>query len=299
MGINYMTPVITAFDKNGNIDERGNENVYEFLINGGVDGIILMGSTGEFFSMTKQQKKQLIDIASNTIKNRTRFLVGTSSMYIDEIIELSNYAKVKGAEAVLIIPPYYFAPCNNDIYKFYDIIASSVNIDILLYNYPERTGYDITPEVTLKLINAHKNIVGYKDTTMDMQHTRELIKKIKKVHKNFQIYSGFDDNFIHNILSGGDGNISALSNIVPEITSAMVKAVKQNDFTKMQIFQRQVDELMDIYSFSQPFIMSIKKAMVLKGIKINDYCKQPFNKINNTQTEKLRLFMQKHNIIKK
>lgn len=111
---------------NGNIDVQGNKAVYDFLIEGGVDGIVLMGSTGEFFSMTDSQKRQLIDIATEYCKGRTKLLVGTSCMRADETIELANYALSKGAEAVMVIGPYYFSLADENIEAYYDEIAEKL-----------------------------------------------------------------------------------------------------------------------------------------------------------------------------
>lgn len=108
MKAKYITPVVTVMDKEGNPDMEGCGKVYEHLIQGGVDGILLMGSIGEFFALTMSQKKELIRYAVHKINHRTQLIVGTTSMIVDEIIELSRFAKQEGADAVIILPPYYF-----------------------------------------------------------------------------------------------------------------------------------------------------------------------------------------------
>ena len=157
--ISWMTPVVTVFHEDGTLDVEGNKAVYEHLIKGGVDGIVVMGSTGEFFSMPMEQKKELIRVAAETIKGRTRLLVGTSCMDYRETIELGNYAIDQGAEAVMIIPPYYFALSDASVEEYFDKVADGIHGDILIYNFPDRTGYDIKPQVTLNLARPHKDNV--------------------------------------------------------------------------------------------------------------------------------------------
>ena len=123
----FLTPVVTAFDQQGNLDIQANKNIWDHLINGGVDGLVIMGSTGEFFSMTKEQKIQLIDEVLTYTKGRIKVYIGTSCMREDETIELSNYALNSGAEAVMIIGPYYFSLSNESIIEYYDKIAKNIN----------------------------------------------------------------------------------------------------------------------------------------------------------------------------
>lgn len=283
----FLTPVVTAFDDQGNLDIQANKNIWEHLINGGVDGLVIMGSTGEFFSMTKEQKVQLIDEVLAYTKGRIKVYIGTSCMREDETIELSNYALNSGAEAVMIIGPYYFSLSDESIIDYYDKVAERINGNIILYNFPDRNGYDLSSEIVLKLLEKHKNIVGYKDTVVEMGHTRKLIREIKEEFPNFIILSGFDENFAHNILSGGDGCIGGLSNLCPELFAEWVKAVDNKDISEISRIQKIVDKMMDIYDIGKPFIPVIKKAMILRGLDIKDYSTTPFLQVNKEQTDKI------------
>ncbi|MBM7869691.1 4-hydroxy-tetrahydrodipicolinate synthase [Clostridium pascui] len=297
MKAKFLTPVVTAFDKDGNIDHQANKNVYDHLINGGVDGIVVMGSTGEFFTMTMEQKKELIKLAVEYINERTRVYIGTSCMSTDETIELSNYAHEVGAHAVMIISPYYFSLSRESIELFYDIVAERTKANIYLYNFPDRTGYDLTPEITLSLVRKHKNIVGYKDTVTVMGHTRQLIDVMHKEFPDFEVYSGFDENFAHNILCGGAGCIGGLSNLAPEICAAWVKAINAKDFEKVAEIQKIINEMMAIYDIGTPFIPIVKKAMILRGVEMQDYCTVPFIQANEEQTAKIKSLMENTKLI--
>ncbi|SJZ86627.1 dihydrodipicolinate synthase family protein [Garciella nitratireducens] len=294
----WLTPVVTAFDEKGNLDYQANKNIYDFLIDGGIDGIVVMGSTGEFFSMTIEQKKELIQLAVEYINKRVKVFIGTGGMSIDETIELSNYAHDMGADAVMVISPYYFPLSRESIELFYDKIAKGTRADIYIYNFPERTGYDITPEITLSLVRKHKNIVGYKDTVTEMRHTRALINLVCKEFPEFEVYSGFDENFAHNVLSGGVGAIGGLSNFAPEVCSEWVKAFNERDFEKVSKMQKRINEMMTIYDIGTPFIPIVKKAMKLRGIKMEDHSLPPFIQANEEQTAKIVELMEKLNLEK-
>ncbi|KLE14431.1 dihydrodipicolinate synthase family protein [Clostridium sp. C8] len=293
----FLTPVVTAFDSNGNIDIEANKNIWDHLIKGGIDGLVIMGSTGEFFSMTTNQKKQIIDEVVSYVNKRVKVYVGTSCMREDNTIELSNYALNAGADAVMIIGPYYFSLSNESIEEYYDKLAKEINGDILLYNFPDRNGYDVTPEITLNLVKKHKNIVGYKDTVTEMGHTRKLVTTLSKEFPEFMIFSGYDENFAHNIISGGAGCIGGLSNLYPEVFSKWVKAINSKDLEEVIKIQGIVDKMMNLYDIGKPFIPIIKRAMILRGIKMEDYCTPPFLMANELQEEKIKTIIKELNLI--
>ena len=272
---NFLTPVVTAFDANGNLDVQANKNVWDHLIKGGVDGLVIMGSTGEFFSMTTEQKKELIKLVVEYVNKRTKVYIGTSCMTVEDTVELSNFALEVGADAVMIISPYYFALSNESVEFFYDKVAGAVKGDIYLYNFPDRTGHDLTPEVTLNLLRKHKNIVGFKDTVSEMGHTRKLMTTVLDEFPDFVILSGFDENFVHNILCGGSGCIGGLSNLCPELFADWVKAIDAKNMEEVARIQKIVDKLMDLYSIGTPFIPIMKKAMMIRGVEMQDYCTKP------------------------
>lgn len=294
MKANYITPAVTVFHKDGTINFEETGKVYEHLIKGGVDGILIMGSIGEFFALTMEQKKELIHFAAEKIAHRVRLLAGTTSMVFDEIIELSKYAKETGTDGVIILPPYYFPISETGLETYYGKIAELLpDQDIYLYNFPDRTGYDVTPQVTLNLVKKYPNIKGYKDTQAGMDHTRELIKLIKAVRPDFEIYSGFDDNFAHNVLAGGDGCIAGLSNVLPELTHGWVEAFVKEDLQKVQEIQQKIDILMEIYQVGKPFVPYIKAAMEEKGIIENAASSFPFPEVTAEDRKQINEIMQK------
>lgn len=285
--IHYMTPAVTPLLPTGDLDLNSCEKLYRHLIHGGVDGILILGSIGEFFGLTMWQKQRLISFAKKVIGDSVELIVGTTSMIFDEIVELSNFALSQGADAVMVIPPYYFHFTEDSIFEYYDQLASAINGNVYLYNFPDRTGYDITPSVVCRLAEKHANIIGIKDTLGGVDHTRELIKQVRSIRPDFRIYSGFDDNFAHNVLCGGNGCIAGLSNLYPELTSSWATALREGNWDKAREIQQVIDVLMDIYSVGKPFVPYIKEALVQKGIIDHNTATVPMPTVTDEQKKQI------------
>ena len=271
----YYCPIITCFDRDRNIDEAAQRSVYEHVMAGGIKGFIVMGSIGEFFSLSMAQKKQMVDIAADVCRGRAKIFVGCGSTRIDDTVELANYALEKGADAAIIVPPYYFALTPPELERWYDLCAERIGGPVFLYNYPGATGSDITPDVLVKLLRKHKNIVGLKDTVPGFPHTRSLIEAVRPKFPDFCVLQGFDDNFFHNMFSGGNGAISGLTNLYPEIFTTAVAAVEARDFDACERLQKKINKLFTLYGIMDPFHPLMKRAMMLRGLPIQPYCSEP------------------------
>lgn len=293
MKAKWITPVVTALDKQGHVDVEANLRIYDFLIENGMDGILIFGSIGEFFAIPMEEKRELLKKAIAHIKGRVTVYAGTCHMELDQCVEFSNYALEQGADGVMVISPYYFSLPDSGILNFYDRLAEGIKGDLLLYNFPDRTGHDLSADLIYALVSRHENIVGIKDTVSTMGHTRGIIQKVKKDYPNFQVFSGFDEFFGHNVLSGGDGCVAGLSNFAPEVASAYARAARADDLAGMVQCQQKVDSLMAIYDVAPQFIPIIKKAMVLRGIEMEPVCTQPLLEATQEETEKIREILAK------
>jgi len=288
----YITPVVTAFKPDGQLDKEANIKIWNNLIEGGITGIVIMGSTGEFFALRPEQKRELIELAEQHIKGRVMFYVGTGHMRLDDTVELSNFALSRGADGVMIIGPYYFSLSDECIELYFSEAAKAISGNIFLYNFPERTSYDLKPKIALKLLKKHSNITGYKDTVGAMAHTRELISTVRNGGSDdFIILSGKDENFAHTLLSGGNGCIGGLSNLFPELSGAWVKAVNQKDMDKVSAIQKVMDTINDVSAIGTPAIPVLKKAMILRGAEMHDTCQFPFISASNEQTAKAKALL--------
>ena len=275
MSAEYICPVLTAFHKDGSVDMEAMKALFDHLIEGGLDGIAIMGSSGEFYSMTLADAKAFAKASLAYLKGRIPVYVGTGRLTLEETVDLSSFALGCGADGVMVVGPYYIGTDSEGIFSYYDQVAEKLPGDILLYNYPDRTGFDITSDIVLRLLERHSNIVGYKDTMAAPSHIRELIRSVKSVYPEFRVYSGYDDNFTHVLLSGGNGCIAALSNLKPGLCAQWRDAWNREDLGKVAEIQRIIDGLMDFYTISTPFMPAMKYALQKIGFPILADCKLP------------------------
>lgn len=289
----YLVPTVVSFDEQGRLDRAGNEAVIEHLISGGVDGLLVMGSTGEFYSMTMDQKKELIDLAVWCVGHRVKLYFGTNCMRREDTIALSNYALEAGADGVMIIGPYYFALEDDALEAYYDDLCDNIHGTVFLYNYPERTGYDLKPEVALRLLRRHDNIKGFKDSHSQMGHTRQLLELTRAEYPEFEVYSGYDENLFHILLSGGDGCIGGLANLYPEVCSAFTAAINRQDIAACEKYQKIINCLMEFYTFGQPFMPLMKAAMRMRGVQVSEHCLSPLLLPTEEQKAKIMALMKK------
>ncbi|MFW6390046.1 MAG: dihydrodipicolinate synthase family protein, partial [Halanaerobiales bacterium] len=233
-----------------------------------------------------------------TVNNRVPVLIGTGSTVMDEVIKLTQYAEKEGADGAAVITPYFFQFKEKALYNFFAKIASNTSLPIYLYNFPARSGVNISPELALKLGKNYTNIVGIKDSVGSIGHTRDLIIKTKGELNEFTVYSGFDEYFIPNLITGGDGVVGGLTNIIPGIFSDLYKAYQDQDFNKISNFCNQISNLMKLYDISQPFIPAIKQAVaIVRNKEINCTCKEPITDLTHTQINRIEKILKNAEIV--
>ena len=192
----------------------------------------------------------------------------------------------------MIVGPYYFNLSDEAVELYFKEVARAVKGGIFLYNFPERTSYDLKPQVVLKLINKHSNIIGYKDTVGNWAHTRELIITVRdNGNEDFVIMTGNDANFMFTILTGGNGAIGATSNVYPELAGAWIKAMEDGDLEKAIAIQKVVDRIK--FGVDAFFIPVIKRAMMLRGVEMTDTCTFPFQSCTDEQVVIMKSFINK------
>jgi 4-hydroxy-tetrahydrodipicolinate synthase len=289
--IKYIAPTLTALHNAKEVDVESCLKLYDYLVNNGIDGIAVFGTSGEFPHISLAEKKKLIKAAAAQIKNRAEYVVGTGTMNADETIELSNFSFDCGADAVIIVSPYYYGMTDDSIFEYYSKVADEVKGNIYLYNFPDRTSYSIKPQTVLKLARAHSNIIGIKDTLPDMGHTVDIIKTVKPEFPEFAVFSAYDNNFVYNILSGGNGCVAILANIAPKLFSAWVKAAREKDFDTLACIQKKVDRLMDILWIYSPFLATTKAILKDKGLFAKDIMTFPYLSFPESKKQELRTFM--------
>ena len=295
--VQFLTPAVTPLDEQGKFDEAGAAALYDFLIEKGTGGILALGSMGEFFAFSMEEKKRIIRFAAQAIGHRVPFLVGPGGTALKEVLELGRFAVDAGADGLVVVPPYYFALGGDDVFAWFDALAGELPIPIYIYNFPDRTGYDIPVETVAALARRHKNMAGIKDTVHAFDHTRELIKAIKPFRPDFKVYSGYDDNLTRNAFSGGDGCIAGLGNAAVDVAHDWVEAVNSGDLEGIRTCQRKMDRVMSLYAIGPQFVPLMKEALRLRGVPILSKVTAPLPEVTPEQSEKLRALLEQEDML--
>ncbi|MDQ0199370.1 dihydrodipicolinate synthase family protein [Neobacillus ginsengisoli] len=283
-----IPPVSTIVHKDGRIDKKGMGNLIDFLINSKVDGLFFLGTGGEFSQMSVDFRKEVAEFATQYVNGQVPVLIGTGSTSTKETISLSLHAKEIGADGIIVINPYYWPLTEDHLFQHYAEIAESVDLPILLYNFPQLTGQDLSPEFVLKLVEAYPNIIGIKETVEAVGHTREMILKVKQRKPDFAVFSGYDDHFLNTLSLGGDGSIPATANFAPELSIGIYQAFKQGNYGKAIELHRKLAHLPLLYKLDSPFVGVVKEALCQRGIEVSTEVLAPARPLSDEKKEQVK-----------
>lgn len=220
-----MVALVTPMTNTGDIDEQALEALVAFHIENGTDAIVAVGTTGESATLSHKEHSYVVKRVVQLVNKRIPVIAGTGSNSTAEAIELTKAAMHDGADACLLVTPYYNKPPQEGLYQHYKKIAENVAIPQILYNVPGRTGCDLLPE-TVERLAVFSNIVGIKEATGNIERAREIMQRCGE---RMDVYSGDDATAMELILAGGKGNISVTANIAPAAMHAMCKAALAGD----------------------------------------------------------------------
>ena len=285
-----IVAIVTPF-KNGKVDEEALRELIEFQIINGTDGIVPCGTTGESPTLSHDEHDRVIEITIEAVKKRVPVIAGTGSNSTSEAMRLTKHAYDAGADGALIVAPYYNRPTQEGIYQHFKTIAESVNIPIIPYNIPSRTGVNIMPEMVAKLAKI-KNIVGIKEATGSIKQMSDVIDQCGE---DFAVLSG-DDVFTLPLMAiGGKGVISVASNVVPADMSALVDAIEAKDLNKAKALHKKMSKLFDVL-FVEVNPTPVKAALAMMS-KIQYEYRLPLCKMAEANYEKLRKVMVDYGLI--
>ncbi|OFY59674.1 MAG: 4-hydroxy-tetrahydrodipicolinate synthase [Bacteroidetes bacterium RBG_13_46_8] len=234
--------IVTPFRNDCSIDFKSLEKLVEHIITGGVDYVVVLGTTGEAVTLTKDEKKAVINFVTDTVDKRIPVVVGVGGNNTQEILNTINTADFDNIDAVLSVSPYYNKPSQTGIYLHFKTIATASPLPVIIYNVPGRTGSNITAETTLKLANDCKNIIAIKEASGSFA---QIMQIIRQKPKNFQVISGDDAITLPLIALGASGVISVVANAFPREFSAMVNHALKSEMAKAATLHYKLLELID------------------------------------------------------
>jgi 4-hydroxy-tetrahydrodipicolinate synthase len=273
--------IVTPFHADGNIDFNALEKLTEHLISGGVDYLVVLGTTGESVTLSKGEKIAVVNHLTDIVNKRVPIVLGLGGNNTQEIISSFNEFDFSEIEAILSVSPYYNKPSQEGICKHYQMIAGASPVPVILYNVPGRTGSNLTPETTLKLAQI-PNIIGIKEASGNLEQMMHIINKRPE---GFLVISGDDALTLPLIASGGDGVISVVANAFPGEYSDMVKYALEGDFKSARKNHYQLLNITGMF-FAEGNPGGIKSALKYMGI-MQDQVRLPLSNISSALDEKI------------
>ena len=255
--------IVTPMNADGSINYEAFGKLIDFQIENGIDSIIVCGTTGEASTMTHEEHLDTIKYCVDRVAKRVPVIAGTGSNCTETAVYLSVEAEKLGADAILVVTPYYNKATQKGLIKHFTTVAESVKVPMILYNIPGRTGCKMNPETIAYLAENVPNIVAVKDATGDISQTAKLAQLTKG---NIDIYSGNDDQVVPILSLGGKGVISVLSNIAPKETHDMVQSFLDGDVKKSLELQLKYLPLINAL-FSEVNPIPVKKALDFMGME--------------------------------
>lgn len=284
---NLMTAIVTPFDNNLEVDYETLQKLALKLIDNKTTGLVVCGTTGESPTLTKEEKLNIIKSVKEVVKGRVPVIAGAGTYSTKETVNLSKAAEDSGADALLIVNPYYNKPDQRGLYEHFKSVANAVSLPLILYNHPGRTGVSIEPD-TMKELAKIDNIAAVKDSSGNL----ELICQYRRVTPdNFKIFSG--DDFLNLSISclGGSGAVSVASHIAGNEISEMFSAIDSGDLTRAREIHYSLIDLFKVL-FCAPSPGPTKLALELTGFHVGGV-RLPLTELNKDSYNKVKNVMER------
>ncbi len=279
-----IPPIITPFTEEGKFNEPVFRQMINFLINEGVHGIFPLGTTGEFYAFSNEEARHIFKVAVEEAGGRVPVYAGANHITTRGVIELIKIAEETGCDAVSVLTPMFISQTQDEIYKYYEQIAASTKLPIIIYNNKPKTNVTVEPATVAKLALID-NIIGVKDSTGDFTNTEEYLR-LTKDNNNFSVLLGRDTLIYAGLCYGASGAIASCANIAPRITADIYDKYVEGDLKGALEAQYKLAPLR-IATNMGTFPAVIKEGLVMRGYNVGK-CLDPIAELNQDQKEKLR-----------
>ncbi len=284
-----IVPLVTPLIDNNTIDIEGFKKLIEHTISGGVHGIFVLGTTGEFASISYKLREELIEQTCKIVNGRVPVLVGIADSSFPESVNLANKAAENGADAVVLTPPYYFRLGQTELLEYLKHIMSQIPLPLFLYNMPAQTKISFAPE-TVKKISEIPGVVGIKDSSADLPYFKQVQYALKD-KKDFTFMVGPEEIMSDFVLAGGHGGVNGGANMFPKLYVNLYNASVNRDFEKIKELQQKVIQISStIYkvgNYNSSFLKGVKCALSVMGI-CSDFMAEPFHRFREPERMKIK-----------
>lgn len=279
-----IAPLLTPMNADETINEKELRNQVSHKIEKGIHGVFPLGTNGEAYALSLEEKIRVIEVVVDEVKGRVPVYAGTGCISTKDTIELSKKAKEIGADVLSIVTPWYAAASQDEIYSHFKEVAEAVDLPIVLYNIPARTGKTITPE-TVEKLSKIPNIVGVKDSSGDFENMLKYIEKTR-YRKDFAVLSGNDSLILWCLLAGGRGGIAGCANVFPSTMASIYDTFVAGDLEKARDIQDSIRSFRDCFKFGNPNTI-VKTAVSLLGFPVGK-CRKPFCQVPEAGVEAIK-----------
>ncbi|MEI8124968.1 MAG: 4-hydroxy-tetrahydrodipicolinate synthase [Parachlamydiaceae bacterium] len=286
-----FTALITPFTEYDKLDENGLRMLIQRQIEAKVDGIVFLGSTGETPTLDDNEKSRIMEIGREMCNEKIAFIVGSGSYSTKQTIENTLLAQQHGADAALVVTPYYNKPTQEGLYRHFSMIAEKTSIPLIIYDVPGRCGVNVQVD-TLKRLMAIPSIIGLKETSGNVSKMCDAITAAKEIRPDFRILSGDDDLTLPLMALGGHGVISVISNLVPEEMVDLVRTIEAGDYKRAQKIHHELKPLMRA-AFCETNPIPIKAAMTLSQLPSGE-CRLPLCSLSEENTRRLKAILHEY-----
>lgn len=267
-----IVPILTPMHDDESVNEEELRRQIDRLIDAGVHGIFPFGTNGEGYILSDREKEQVLAVCIDQVKGRVPVYAGTGCISTRDTIRMSRMAQAMGADVLSIITPSFAAASQNELYEHYRAVAGSVDLPILLYNIPARTGNALAPATVEKLAKID-NIVGVKDSSGNFDNILQYIERTRDT--SFTVLSGNDSLILWTLLAGGQGGIAGCANVFPRNMVAIYEQWKRGNITEARKAQDAIRPFRNCFRFGNPNTI-VKAATAILGYPVGK-CRAPFN----------------------
>lgn len=266
-----FVPNVTPFKNNGTLDLEALKTCVRFWMKGGVSGLVPCGSNGEAPYLSRQERKAVIKTVVEEVNGKIPVIAGTGSTSTKQTIAFTRDAEKLGADAALIVTPFYFKLSNREIYEHYKTVLEAVDLPIVLYNVPRFTGTSLETAVISQLVSKYNGIIGIKDSSGSLGAITEIIRL---VGDKISVLAGTADVALPTLLLGGRGAVIAVANVYPKLCSVLYKAFRKGNYEEAAKLQQQISFINEVLVKKYNQLSAIKEALTLQGIPVG-YPRKP------------------------
>ncbi len=275
------TPIPTPLTKQGRVDIDTTRKLVDFHIEAGIDGILALGTSGEFALLSREERSVLVKTVVDQADNRVPVVAGVSDPSIENVIQLSSDAKKAGADAVLATPPYYFTTTDEGHYLHFKTISEAIDLPLMIYNIPEWTHSFVTPETVQRLADD-KLVVGMKYTENNLLN---LIRFLKRSRSKISIFAGSDALAYSNLEFGGSGAIMGTANVAPRVASEIFDNHRKGNLAGAKASQEKLLPIIDAFAIGK-YPAALKEAMSLIGMPVGPL-KEPLQQLSTVEKRRV------------